>query len=101
MFFTKEDKNKLNFVYEALTTIIRDTSLLDNIALKPEILEAKNKKKKEDKISVGGGLDFSHVAEEEQEETREQIGARFSNIRGGMPFYEEELLSERELEAIE
>lgn len=93
MFFTKEDRRKLDELYKAFAQTENGKTL-------PKLVGG-NKKAKEETIKVGGGTDLSSVADEEQEIIREQVAAKLSRQEGNRPFYEEEFLSEEELEAIE
>lgn len=112
MFFTKEDRAKLEAIYKMLELLlyapqtdepyfhyplkdrVRDIKELDK-----KIEEHVNKKEPEPKVS--GSMDLSGAAEEEEDIIRENIAARLSQETTNRPFFEEERMDARELEVME
>lgn len=111
MFFTQQDRKDLQYVKRILQDlqekVVEETSIL------PITLEVptdrpllsyfqRKQKEKEEEIKVSGSMDFSSVAEEELEERRNNIGAKLSReYLVNKPYYEEDLLTDEELEYID
>lgn len=112
MFFTKEDRAKLEAIHKMLELLLYAPQTDELYFHYPPELQQKIKniklkelnrftKEKEPEPKVSGSMDLSGAAEEEEDIIRENIAARLSQETTNRPFFEEERMDARELEVME